>query len=101
MLRIVILPFRSQTNMRNILPAFLLVLCFHSGFSQTQVRSIKAVRTVLPVKIDGELNDEAWKTASLLSGFVEQRPSFGKTEEEKTRTEAWILYDDNAVYVSA
>jgi len=61
-------------------------------------RQTPAVRTNLPIKIDGELKDEAWKSAPLINGFTEQRPTFGRTEDENTRTEVYLLYDDNAIY---
>jgi hypothetical protein len=90
----------SQASMRYIF-SILLITAFTFSYGQTPVRSVKAVRTTLPVKIDGDLGDEAWKQASVLNDFVEQRPNFGKKEDAKTRTEAYLLYDDNAVYVAA
>jgi hypothetical protein len=70
------------------------------AFSQASIYSLPAVKTTLPIKIDGDLNDEAWKTAAVTRNFTEQRPHFGKKENEATKTEAFILYDDNAVYVA-
>ncbi|MDB5191131.1 MAG: hypothetical protein JWQ96_694 [Segetibacter sp.] len=66
---------------------------------QATVRQIPAVRTTKPIKIDGEINEEAYKTAPVITNLVEHRPTFGKAENEGTRTEAYILYDDNAIYV--
>jgi hypothetical protein len=79
------------------------ILClttFTGLFSQDSSRTIPAVRTQESIKIDGELNDEAWKTAPLATGFFEQRPTFGKAEEYDNRTEVKIIYDDNAIYIS-
>lgn len=61
-------------------------------------RQTPATRTVLPIKIDGDLNDEAWKTAPLITDFVEQRPTFGRLEDDNAKTQVYLLYDDNAVY---
>ncbi|HMJ47633.1 MAG TPA: DUF5916 domain-containing protein, partial [Ferruginibacter sp.] len=68
--------------------------------SQDTARSIQAQRVNQVIKIDGELNEEAWKSAPVINKFVEQRPVFGRSEAEKTKTEMWILYNDNAVYVA-
>ena len=76
------------------------MLFFICAQAQDSSRSIKAVRTLLPVKIDGNINDEAWKNATRFTDFTEQRPSFGNKENEATKTEAWVLYDDNAFYVA-
>lgn len=67
--------------------------------AQDSSRNIAAIRTNLPVKIDGHLDDEAWKNASHFENFTEMRPSFGRKETEATKTDAWLLYDDNAIYI--
>jgi len=69
------------------------------AYSQDSSKKIIAVRNTLSLKIDGDINDEAWKTAAPVNGFVETRPVFNRPENFESRTEAWILYDDNAVYV--
>src|SRR5215213_1845559 len=91
--------------MKNIGILCLLLWCSFTGFAQTSIKQMPAgakqtpaTRTILPIKIDGNLNDEAWKTAPLITDFVEQRPTFGRRENESTKTQVYILYDDNAVY---
>ncbi|HEV7779925.1 MAG TPA: DUF5916 domain-containing protein [Chitinophagaceae bacterium] len=66
---------------------------FAQGFPQTN-----AVRTHLPVKIDGVLDDEAWKEAPLITGLIERRPNPGRSETAGNRSELRLLYDNNAVY---
>src|SRR5688572_5562622 len=83
--------------MRNIFILSLLLSGFQLSFAQS-AKQIPAVRTTLPIKIDGELKDEAWRNAQLITGFVEQRPTFGRQEDEKTRTEVYLLYDNEAIY---
>ncbi len=78
----------------------LLLLPFICLYGQDTSRTIKAVRTNLPVKIDGSITDPAWNTASVFVDFTEQRPGFGNREHEETKTETWLLYDDDAIYVS-
>jgi len=79
----------------------LLFLCFFA-FLTTQAQDVRkeveATRTNQAIKIDGSLNDEAWKTATRISGLTEMRPTFGKSENEQTRSEFYILYDNAAVY---
>lgn len=84
--------------MKRIATIFLLILAAFTAGAQT-TRKLPAVRATLPIRIDGALNEEAWKQAPPVRDFVEQRPSFGKAEDPETRTEFYILYDDNAVYV--
>ncbi|RYZ29797.1 MAG: hypothetical protein EOP49_40305, partial [Sphingobacteriales bacterium] len=62
------------------------------------MRSIPAIRTELPVKVDGEPTEEAWQRAAKIEEMVEQRPSFGRAEDQHTRTTFMLMYDDNAVY---
>jgi hypothetical protein len=69
-----------------------------AAFTQTPTRQVPAVRTTLPIKIDGDLKDEAWRSAPLIDSFSEQRPTFGRREDEATKTQVYLLYDDNAIY---
>jgi hypothetical protein len=85
-----------------ILFPFLCATCIQVANAQTQTpkRVIEAVRASSTIKIDGELNDEAWKLAPKATNFVEQRPQFGRLPEERIKTDFHILYDDNAVYIA-
>ncbi|HET6721367.1 MAG TPA: DUF5916 domain-containing protein, partial [Chitinophagaceae bacterium] len=81
---------------------FLIVAIFLQNIAIAQTttsQQMAATRTSLPIKIDGEITDEAWKTASKATNFIEQRPTFGSPENEKTKTEFYLLYDDNAIYI--
>jgi hypothetical protein len=68
------------------------------AFGQTSRISAPARRANLPLKIDGNIGDEAWKDATKITGLVEQRPTFNKPESESNRSELYFLYDDEAVY---
>lgn len=57
-----------------------------------------AVRTSLPIKIDGIVNEEAWKQSPIITGLVEQRPTPGRLEDNRNRSELYLLYDNQAVY---
>ena len=67
--------------------------------AQTTVKQLPAKRTSLPIKIDGNLDDAAWKTASAATDFIEWRPNAGKPENYADRTVVYFLYDNTSVYV--
>ena len=69
------------------------------GVVIAQVRSIPAIKLSLPVKIDGNLNDEAWKDVPATGDFITFSPHFGKPSSHKTAVK--ITYDNSAVYVGA
>ena len=67
--------------------------------AEKKVKTIPAVRTAQKIIIDGDLKDEAWQKAPVAGDFVEWRPSFGRLETEKNKTEIRILYDNTAIYI--
>lgn len=62
-------------------------------------RSVEAKKAAYAPRIDGSLDDECWKFASVVSGFVVSQPDFGKRPGQET--EVRIIYDDNAIYIGA
>jgi hypothetical protein len=48
--------------------------------------------------LDGSFNDAAWSQAPIIDGFVQREPNEGKPPTFKT--EARVVYDRNALYVS-
>ncbi|WP_435416207.1 DUF5916 domain-containing protein [Polaribacter aestuariivivens] len=52
-------------------------------------------------KIDGLLNDDAWKNAEELTNFVIFRPENGVAVKDEYQTTVKVVYDDDAVYISA
>src|SRR5687767_7502593 len=77
---------------------FLFLLYYTSVEAQDSIRSLPAKRTNQSVKIDGFLNDPAWLNASPVRDFVQQRPNYNQPEHVSSRTEALLMYDDEAVY---
>jgi hypothetical protein len=62
------------------------------------VPSLQAVRIEgTPPHIDGDLSDPAWRRAMVARDFVQVEPREGAPASE--RTEARVLYDDEALYV--
>lgn len=63
------------------------------------VRSLQAVRIPDgPPAVDGDLSDPVWQLAPVATDFVQVEPREGAPASE--RTEARVLYDDDAIYVA-
>ena len=61
--------------------------------------TVRAVRLREPLRIDGVLDEGAYEIVPPVSGFLQQLPVEGAPATE--RTEAWIFFDDDNVYVAA
>ena len=57
---------------------------------------VRVSRTDAPPTIDGRLDDEVWRTAAMLSEFVQQAPLDGAPATEQT--EIYISYDSEHIY---
>lgn len=76
-----------------------LPLIIISGYVFAQERVLQAVKTDLIPRIDGNLDDAAWSNAPVLTDFIQNFPTYGVPGSQKT--EVRILYDNDAIYVSA
>jgi hypothetical protein len=70
-----------------------------AGQSAKPAPTVQAHRAAQPIRIDGKLDEEIYKTTPAITGFVQQEPDEFAPATEKT--EAWIFFDDDNVYVSA
>ena len=61
-----------------------------------EVRAVRIEPVARPV-LDGKLDDAVWATAEVATGFTQLRPDPGEASTQ--RTEAYVLYDDDALYV--
>jgi hypothetical protein len=61
--------------------------------------TVRAHRIDSPLRVDGRLDEEWYKTVAPISGFVQQEPEEFQPASEKT--EAWIFFDAENIYVSA
>jgi hypothetical protein len=78
-----------------------LVFCFcQSLFAAGSApdTSLHAVRTNLPITIDGKLSEPIWQRPGF-EGFHQRDPKEGAEPTE--RTVVWIAYDDGAIYIAA
>ncbi|HLF46051.1 MAG TPA: DUF5916 domain-containing protein [Chitinophagaceae bacterium] len=72
--------------------------CLHSSAQNTAPRQLEAKRTNQKVKIDGLIDDAAWKDAAIMTDLVEFRPKVGAPENPETKTIAYLMYDDLGIY---
>src|SRR3990170_6828568 len=54
-------------------------------------RTVRAVRTQLPIKLDGNLDDPGWKEVEPAADFVQTEPYEGEPATERTAVK--VLYD--------
>jgi len=61
--------------------------------------TVRAYPVAQPMRIDGRLDEEVYASTPAISDFVQQEPDEFQPATEKT--EAWIFFDEDHVYVSA
>ena len=61
--------------------------------------TVRAIRLDEPFRLDGRLDERVYAATPSISDFVQQVPREGAPATE--RTEAWVLFDDEHIYVSA
>jgi hypothetical protein len=59
--------------------------------------TIRATRLPAPIRIDGRLDEAIYQTVPPISEFIQGLPKEGEPATE--RTDAWVLYDDDHIYV--
>lgn len=69
------------------------------GYAQSTIKQLQAKRLTSSIKIDGNLDEDAWKQATPATNFVEWRPNYGAIETHETRTEVYLLYDNTSIYI--
>jgi hypothetical protein len=61
--------------------------------------TVRAIRLTAPIELDGRLDEAIYQEVLPISGFIQVLPGDGDPATEKT--EAWITFDDNSIYVGA
>ena len=61
--------------------------------------TLRATRLERPLNLDGRLDDAIYQRVPPVSDFIQQVPSEDEPATEKT--EAWVFFDDENLYVSA
>ena len=78
---------------------FFLIFFGFNGFSQKKTLQAKSITE--NITIDGKIKEEIWKSASIASDFIMFEPDNGKPISNDKKTEVKVLYDNNAIYISA
>ncbi|MES2805728.1 MAG: DUF5916 domain-containing protein [Bacteroidota bacterium] len=76
-------------------------LIFFSYTAYSQKKTLQAKSITENITIDGKTNEEIWESASVATNFVMFEPDNGKPISNDKRTEVKVLYDNNAIYISA
>lgn len=75
----------------------ILILLFLATFASAD-DAVETYRTANPPQIDGYLNDDVWKHATVVNDFVQRLPHEGAQPTEKT--EVRIAYTTTALYIA-
>ncbi len=75
------------------------VLITASAYSQTEKRALPAKRIQTPIKLDGILDDAAWKDAPVADKFTMLRPEPFKPENPDNATQVYFVYNNEGIYV--
>jgi len=68
-------------------------------FAQPVRKQLPSRRTTSNIKIDGSIDEAAWKEAVPATGFIEWRPTAGTPEDTANKTEVYMLYDNTSVFI--
>ncbi len=61
--------------------------------------TLRAIRLREPIDVDGKLEENIYRQVPFVDGFLQQEPRDGEPATE--RTEVWVFFDNDNVYVSA
>lgn len=90
----------KSTKLLFLISLFTTSLLFSQSHVPKKTLHIKRSLNKAP-KIDGVLSDDAWKDLEIAKDFVMMEPTNGEKENPDYKTEVKVLYDDEAIYVSA
>ena len=67
----------------------------------SQKKKLQAKLTSENIIVDGKMNEEIWISAAVATNFIMFEPDNGKPISVEKKTEVKIVYDNDAIYVSA
>ncbi|QXP74350.1 carbohydrate binding family 9 domain-containing protein [Tenacibaculum sp. AHE15PA] len=81
------------------------ILFFSKGVKAQEInqnrKKMNATRVSSPPKIDGIINEALWTNVPVAKDFIMLRPTNGEKAPNTHKTEVKLVYDDQAIYVSA
>lgn len=78
------------------------ILCLSTLLTFAQApapKQLPAKRTTAAIKIDGLIDEAAWKDVQPATDFFEWRPNPGVIENPANKTVVYLLYDNTSVYI--
>src|SRR5215218_7037265 len=78
--------------------SFLLLLALAAGSSDTPRVAAQPLTSASAIKLDGELSEEVWQRAPVVSGFRQREPKEGAAATYDT--EVRVAYDGDAIYIA-
>jgi hypothetical protein len=60
---------------------------------------VTATESLTEIRLDGILDEDAWRRATPVSGFVQAEPREGEPSTE--HTEVRVIFDDSTLYIAA
>ncbi|MBG6060634.1 hypothetical protein IWX83_000399 [Flavobacterium sp. CG_9.1] len=78
-----------------------ILLLFFSFEIYSQKKTLQAKSTSENITIDGKMNERIWESAAIASDFIMFEPDNGKPISTDKKTEVKVLYDNDAIYISA
>ncbi len=61
--------------------------------------TVRAIKLAQSLRVDGQLDEEIYAQHAPFGGFIQVAPAYGAESTE--RTDVWISYDEDNIYVSA
>jgi hypothetical protein len=72
------------------------------NYAQAQLTprpTLEAKKVAKDIKVDGKLNEASWLEAAVMNNLTEFRPTPFKPEDANSKTEVFLMYDNNGIYV--
>ena len=83
---------------RLVTALFTLLFCVSAN---AQKKSVQAIFAESNITIDGKIQENAWQFAPIATDFIMFEPDNGKPISTDKKSEVKLLYDNNALYISA
>ena len=74
---------------------------FYFVTANAQKKSIQAVFAENAIAIDGKIQEPIWDSAPIATDFIMFEPDNGKIINDNKKSDVRVLYDNNAIYISA
>ena len=83
----------------NLAIGLIVFYCLHATAQSPAPKQLAAKRTTQKIKLDGLIDDASWKDAPAALDYTEFRPTPFRKEDPANRTEVYMLYDNEGIYL--